>query len=70
MSTLDRSFPNEHSTWHLITLGAVLIVTSLGLAGWLLLNGDIPGGLSTLLLTIAGGLFVAIGNAESSRPSA
>ncbi|WP_136689597.1 hypothetical protein [Halorhabdus amylolytica] len=70
MSTLDRTFPDEHSTSHLIALGAVLIVASLGVAGWLLSTGDIPGGLSTLLLTVAGGLFVAIGNAEDSRASA
>ena len=70
MSTLDRLLPSEHSTWHLITLGTTLTVASLGIAGWLLANGDIPGGLSTLLLTIAGSLLIAIGNAESSRPSA
>jgi hypothetical protein len=70
MSTLDNSFPVDRSTWHLITLGTVLTVASLGVAGWLLANGDIPGGLSTLLLTVAGGLLVAIGNAESSGPSA
>lgn len=56
--------------WRLITLGAGLVVTSLALAGWFLASGDLPGGFATLLLTVSGALFVAIGSAESSRPSA
>ncbi|QGN07916.1 hypothetical protein Hrd1104_11840 [Halorhabdus sp. CBA1104] len=65
MSTLNQPASQKDSTWHLLTIGAVLVVASLGLSSWLLSNGDIPGGLGTLLLTIAGSLFIAIGNAES-----
>ncbi|ACV11854.1 hypothetical protein Huta_1681 [Halorhabdus utahensis DSM 12940] len=56
--------------WRLITLGTGLVVASLLAAGWFLTSGDLPGGLATLLLTVSGALFVAIGTSESSRPSA
>ena len=68
MSTLDRPFPEETNDWHLIALGVVLVLASLLLASWLLLvSSDLPGGLSTLLLTVSGGLLVAIGIAESPQ---
>ena len=71
MSTLEQSPANSRRTWHLIALGAALVLVSLLLAGWLLVvSNDIPGGFSTLLLTVAGALFIAIGRAESSRQSA
>jgi len=70
MSTLDGSFRSETNDWHLITLGVVLLVASLAVAGWLLLvSSDLPGGLSTLLLTVSGALLVAIGTTESSQAS-
>ncbi|CCQ33507.1 hypothetical protein HLRTI_000288 [Halorhabdus tiamatea SARL4B] len=56
--------------WRLIALGTGLVVGSLLLAGWFLTTGDLPGGFATLLLTVSGALFVAIGSSESSRPSA
>ncbi|WP_135664833.1 hypothetical protein [Halorhabdus rudnickae] len=71
MSTLNRSFRGETNDWQLITLGVVLVVASLLVAGWLLLvSSDLPGGISTLLLTVSGALLTAIGITEPSHTSA
>jgi len=71
MTSNNRSLkPFDTGDWRLITLGTGLVIVSLLLAGWFLITGDLPGGFATLLLTVSGALFVAIGTSESSRPSA
>ena len=63
--TIDRVFGLDRFSRQLIAFGVLLVVGSLALAGWFLLDGELVTGLSILLYVVVGTLLAAIGYSPS-----